>query len=653
MSSTRRQNILRRRRRVEDEGEDEGSIAADLIDDSQSDASLPSDLDDDADADDSDLSDTEGPNAVDSNIKASKPNGAAKVQLPQAAQTAEVHDITFSSIQDTEVMMNGLKLSGSEEAIDFDTLEQPKTEVKERKARPEAEERPKRDHEEYKKKRDADPAFVPNRGAFFMHDHRTASPGHNGFRPFAGRGRGRGRGGIGGPYAPAPPAVQPEPASGVWAHDLHDTLQEPTKPGAQQPRQQQKPAPTAPAAAGPDTPALPVRQFSTTKLLGNIQIRVSLPGMKAPIIFQGVPYHQHTKLPNHRPPLRRDKPVRISLPDKPPRYIFPATERSFIFIPRALRPNQQGFGRGKGRGMSSYGGFSSRRTSAYGGSVYSPSIAAMSRRSSLAREFNRDGLGSPTGPARPVVRLPPGSQQHTAVGTPVHHPATMSGHSTPMTPHMQSHGYPMPQKPVFRENWAHQLHQPRPQKTISVAGIESPASNMYSQDHQPFQHQLPAHVNGEAFYPGRGQYPTQTAGSTPLSNIPERAIHAQPFQPFQQAYPQSYFYPGQQAYAGGQVIAPMLVQNGQQGYLVPTIAPAGPPAGPPAVQPVQGTVAGQQAMVAYEQNGMVYYYDPQAYGAAPEQAESFTPAQNYAVPVMNPNAYYYPQVPGAVYYPQQ
>ena len=51
-------------------------------------------------------------------------------------------------------------------------------------------ERRRREHEEYKKKRDADPAFVPNRGAFFMHDHRHAGPAANGFRPF-GRGRGR------------------------------------------------------------------------------------------------------------------------------------------------------------------------------------------------------------------------------------------------------------------------------------------------------------------------------------------------------------------------------------------------------------------------------------------------------------------------------
>lgn len=59
-------------------------------------------------------------------------------------------------------------------------------------------ERRKREHEEYKKKRDSDPTFIPNRGAFFMHDHRHSGNGPNGSKPF-GRGRG-GRGGIGGGF---------------------------------------------------------------------------------------------------------------------------------------------------------------------------------------------------------------------------------------------------------------------------------------------------------------------------------------------------------------------------------------------------------------------------------------------------------------------
>jgi hypothetical protein len=303
-------------------------------------------------------------------------------------------------------------------------------------------ERRRREHEEYKKKRDSDPAFIPNRGAFFMHDHRHA-PGPNGFRP-AGRGRGRGGAPIGGPFSPAKYvqawktklgldtdiccSMRPQPPEATdspWQHDLHETVNAPgshDQPGQPSAASQQHSsnAPIFASRVPPGSSQKPsqARNFSTTVHTHNAMVRVFLPNMKGPIQFQNVPIKQHTRLPNHRPPLRRDKPVRISLPPAPPRYIFPTVERSFIFIPRALRPNQQGFGRGRGRFGSFGGGFSSRRTSAYGGSVYSPSVA-MSRRSSIAREIGRENLVSPAGSimsrnggfvdsSRPVVRLPPG-----------------------------------------------------------------------------------------------------------------------------------------------------------------------------------------------------------------------------------------------------
>lgn len=63
--------------------------------------------------------------------------------------------------------------------------------------------RQRREHDLYRQRRDEDPSFVPNRGAFFMHDHRGAGPASNGFRPFSRPGRGgRGRGGFGGAYSP-------------------------------------------------------------------------------------------------------------------------------------------------------------------------------------------------------------------------------------------------------------------------------------------------------------------------------------------------------------------------------------------------------------------------------------------------------------------
>ena len=412
--------------------------------------------------------------------------------------------------------------------------------------------------------------------------------------------------------------------------------------------------------------APPNRSFSRTTRVGNVQLRVFINGMKDAIFFSAVPVNQHTRLPHHRPPLRRDKPVRISLPDCPPRYIFPAMDRSFIFIPRALRPNQQGFGRGRGRGsISGYSGFPSGRNSVYGGSVYSPSIA-MSRRSSLARELGRDGMVSPAGSVmsrnrsiimdagKPVVRLPPSvdpgftqgnSQQQSYANSPA------SVVNMPQPP------FPLPQKPLS-QNWSSlPMHQPRPQKQLSVADIESPATLIFhppqQQQQQPFHHQVPAAVNGQA-YPSessvlprsrRPSHPSQRG--TPLSQIPERAIHAQPFQPypFQQAaafYPQQYptpiyYYPPPGPAMGPQsVTAPSFVPGQQYSYVVPA---AQPPA------PTEATT--QAGTVAHESNGMVYYYDSSQLAASTEESTPFQQHIAYAPP----SGYMIPQP--AVFYPPQ
>jgi hypothetical protein len=687
----KRTNNLARRRALDDE--ENRSVATEGVDDSQSDISVPSDVEEHADADNSDLSEvdstaslTEGKAKRKANmsrgVKARTDVTARRVPSPPIARS----DANFTALKDTEMMLNGLTLAetpGEEAVVDFEAGNA-------NAGRQETfAERKRREHDEYKKKRDSDPAFIPNRGAFFMHDQRSA-PAPNGFRQFGARG-GRG-GGVGGPFSPANMRRHaPEATDSPWQHDLHETVNQgpqahrqpnPTSaPLQQQPPNHYQQPPRAPA--GPAAKPPPTRNFSTTVHTHNAQVRVFLPNMKAPIQFQNVPIKQHTRLPNHRPPLRRDKPVRISLPPTAPRYIFPTVERSFIFIPRALRPNHQGFGRGRGRGFGSFGGgFSSRRTSAYGGSVYSPSVA-MSRRSSMAREMGRDGMVSPAGsimsrsgmmdPSRPVVRLPPGAPKYPG-GPPVFSP-------TSATPTGMPQGYPLPQKPTYRENWQGQLpmHQPRPQKTVSVAGIESPASMTFNppqqQEQQPFHQQIPTHTNGGAppaepqpFYPHTRQpsYPNQASTGTPLSNIPERAIHAPAFQPFQPGFqpqgfamPQNFYYPQGGAQPqfmppGGMV--PMFVPGAQQGgYVMPVPAP------PVSTAPA---VPGQPNMVAYESNGMTYYVDP---SQLPSQPPMYQPPMegysqpSYAVPgmggMMTPGpdgAYYYPQQmqPGA-FYPSQ
>ncbi|KNG44854.1 CASC3/Barentsz eIF4AIII binding-like protein [Stemphylium lycopersici] len=705
----KRTTNIARRRRTDDE--DESQSVATLADDSQSDASLLSDVDEDADADNSDLSEVDSAPSLTQGKPKRKANGARDAKPRQTASNRQPSppiarsDVAFSAVKETETMMNGLKIGEDDkepEVVDFETgaaAVETAPAVGATPSRTETlAERRRREHEEYKKKRDSDPAFIPNRGAFFMHDQRHA-PGQNGFRP-AGRGRGRGAP-IGGPFSPAkyvqaqrmrlgsdtdmPRSMRPQPPEATdspWQHDLHETVNAPGSQGQHGP----------PSAAGPQHPSnAPIfasrvppgadqkpaqaRNFSTTVHTHNAMVRVFLPNMKGPIQFQNVPIKQHTRLPNHRPPLRRDKPVRISLPPAPPRYIFPTVERSFIFIPRALRPNQQGFGRGRGRFGSFGGGFSSRRTSAYGGSVYSPSVA-MSRRSSIAREMGRDNLVSPAGsimsrnggfvdPSRPVVRLPPGGPRMP------NGPSMISPTNGAVQP-----PYPLPQKPTFRENWQGQLpmHQPRPQKTVSVAGIESPASMSFNppqqQEQQPFHQQVPAHINGAA--PGPDQhfyqhgrhpsYPSQVSTGTPLNNIPERAIHAPAFQPYAQPgfqpqafVPQGYYYPqngAQPQYMAPAGMVPMFVPGAQQpGYVMPVSAP--PVAAPPAP-------AGPPNMVAYESNGMTYYVDSAQLYPAPPTENYAQP--NYAVPgmggMMTPGpdgAYYYPQqqMQPAGYYPQQ
>jgi hypothetical protein len=169
---------------------------------------------------------------------------------------------------------------------------------------------------------------------------------------------------------------------------------------------------------------------------------------------------------------------------------------------------------------------------------------------------------------------------------------------------------------------------------------------------------VPAHMNGAAgpeaqpFYQHGRQpsYPSQVSNGTPLSNIPERAIHAPAFQPYQQAgyhpqafVPQNYYYPPagpQPQYMAPAGMVPMFVPAAQQpGYVMPVPPPVVAP--PPAVGPPN--------MVAYEQNGMTFYVDSaQLY--QPPPMETYAPP-SYAVPGMG--GMMTPGPDGTYYYPQQ
>ena len=716
---------------MDDEGEeDDGPVA---LDDSQSEGSVPTEpVEGDAEGgDEGDGEDRAAGSASEKMAKGSasttsadksKKSRRSKRKAGKKADDSVEPSRTpaqanFQAMADTEAMMNGLKIGeeGQDEAVDFANMNEQVAApaASAAQANPHvasAAERQRRQHEEYRRKRDSDPAFIPNRGNFFMHDTRGQP---NGQVPpprgaWAARGRGRGMPNAGGPFPPSNQMAHVErPAEQQWKHDLHSTVNEDARSHSSarpvdSTQDQIDSARLFPKAPAPAQAQHAMISFSSTKLVGKVQIRVVLPGTKAPINFSAVPWKQYIRLPDHRPPLRRDKPVRVSLPGHTQRYIFPSTERSFIFIPRQMRPNQQRFGHSAyQRSVGGYG-YSSRRTSMYGGSMYSASVAA-SRRSSLAG-MNRDRAFSPAGTFpnmphnRPVVRLPH-STQHSSFSTPV---GPLSGVHTP-TGMPQMYNVPPPQAPVYQGTPTTTVHQPRPQKTISVTGIESPAVlEQAASEPQPFQNQLPAHMNEppppppyfspRQQYPYAQQQPVQTG--TPLSGIPEQAIHAPAFQPpmyNQQGYYASYA-PQQPNYYysppnhNGYPPMPMY-QMPHQSYMGPPMGGTPyqhPPPAPTASQPMEESHHQQQqsrhqpqpsqsGMVAHESNGMVFYTSAseaqtQGGGENYQPAESFVPS--YAMPGLPPptpapenqmSHFYYGQPPmdamqevgTGIYYPAQ
>ena len=478
--------------------------------------------------------------------------------------------------------------------------------------------------------------------------------------------------------------MQSELTEQQWAHDLHDSTLKveqsiPASASLSNGNGPIKASRGEPIDPAPLVPTPPNRSFSTSTVVGNVSVHVYLHGMPKRIAVKTMAKKQHTLLPQHRPPLRRDKPVRISIPDDHPRYIFPSVERSFIFIPRALRPNQQNFSRGRGRG--SFGG--SRRTSVYGGSTYSPSVA-MSRRSSLAGGASQNGMRSPATGAfprqtgavaeagKPVVRLPPMARQNMTMpmpalsstfAPPAFMPMQVQPQSQPITNQSQQSTIPM--------------HQPRPQKAVSVADIESPATFSYNppqqQQEQPFHQQVPTDASVQPFgessvtfnsHSRRPSHPSQPSG-TPLSHIPERAIYAPSFQPYAFAQPPSYFaapYPPGALYyppMGGEI--PGYSGTGPAAVMAPAFVPGAPYVLAPPPPPPSNTDAGAQGgTVAHESNGMVYYYDS---AQLQQTASSGVPPPYSVAPsggvvgmggmITPPGHFYYPQAPNGVYFGPQ
>lgn len=213
MAPARRHRIGVSRRRREDDGEDEGSTVGQTHDDddSMSDGSLPSHLgdDDDADVEGSDVSDDEssvtqeeGGKTRNGTIRARRAGGASRSNGRVSSEDklhVPIKPTLTATVSDTEAMMKGIKLSGSDEQeveeLDFDNLSKGEDKIARTPSAPPTEsrretfaERKRREHEEYIRARDENPAFVPTRGGFFLHDKRSTADGH---RPHANRSKSR------------------------------------------------------------------------------------------------------------------------------------------------------------------------------------------------------------------------------------------------------------------------------------------------------------------------------------------------------------------------------------------------------------------------------------------------------------------------------
>ena len=191
------------RRQRDDDGEEEGSVAGEVDDDSLSEGSAISNGDEDAEIEGSETSDAELEHTQTAITEAPATNGHAPQNgSVQQQSTKPLSNSAFKASEDTETMMHGLKSENNQETVEevaFDDMAEPPDEAAQQPAQhpPKAPrnetvlERNRREHKEYLKERDQNPAFVPNRGGFFLHDNRSTTGTASNARPFL-RGRGRG-----------------------------------------------------------------------------------------------------------------------------------------------------------------------------------------------------------------------------------------------------------------------------------------------------------------------------------------------------------------------------------------------------------------------------------------------------------------------------
>jgi hypothetical protein len=207
------------------------------------------------------------------------------------------------------------------------------------------------------------------------------------------------------------------------------------------------------------------------------------------------------------------------------------------------------------------------------------------------------------------------------------------------------------------------MHQPRPQKAVSVAGIDSPAAFHFKgpqqQQELPFHQQVPTHMANSYGDDQIGPpIPQPVAGGIPLSQIPEGTAFVPGFQPYPMMGGPAYFGA---PYVNGAMFPPPV--NDSSGYALhmgdPTLAPnfiPGSQAHHAGYMPASAAVEGGMLpnMVAQESNGMVFYYNPPMFPPDSHGGYPMVPNGNMLANGMVPqHQFYYPSMPTSAFYPAQ
>lgn len=195
MAPARRHIGASRRRRRDDEGEDESSLVGEVEEDSLSEGSADS-RQDEEDAD-GEGSESEGDTTIAEvdKVNGGQANGRELNQTKRRSSASPGKPGLKTTVSDTEAMLNGLKISGGEGIRSGEMEEEREVQPGRTPSAPPIEPRreplaarKRREQEKLSREREQNPALVPTRGRFFLHDKRTNEAG-NGRTPNKGKSR--------------------------------------------------------------------------------------------------------------------------------------------------------------------------------------------------------------------------------------------------------------------------------------------------------------------------------------------------------------------------------------------------------------------------------------------------------------------------------